>query len=260
MERMKNILPVVAFVIVLLSCAGNTATTPEQVATPVYIQSDTLEWFDSSRNRKIPIAVFSAAVNEKNAGLPVIIFSHGYGQNKGGDNFAYSYLTDYLSQSGYFVVSIQHELPTDDLLPMEGDPRIVRRSNWERGAENILFVLNELKKTYPDLNYNNVSLVGHSNGGDMSVLFTHQHPELINKLITMDHRRMPLPRIKTPKIYTLRSNDFPADEGVLPSEEENKSLGITIQLVQVSHNTMDDDGTEEERTIMRKYILEYLKD
>jgi predicted dienelactone hydrolase len=78
------------------------------------------------------------------------LFSHGYGQNKGGDYLAYSYLSEVLASKGFFVVSIQHELATDSLLPLTGNPQIVRRPFWERGAENILFVINELKRTNPN--------------------------------------------------------------------------------------------------------------
>jgi hypothetical protein len=34
-----------------------------------------------------------------------------------------------------------------------------------------------------------------------------------------------------PKIYTLRSNDYPADEGVLPGEEEQKKYQMTVQAI-----------------------------
>ncbi|MBK7227195.1 MAG: hypothetical protein IPH96_17950 [Saprospiraceae bacterium] len=84
---------------------------------------------------------------------------------------AYTYLTEYLAAKGFFVVSIQHELATDSLLPLKGNPQIVRRPFWARGADNILFVINELKRTNPDLDFNHISLIGHSNGGDMTALF-----------------------------------------------------------------------------------------
>jgi hypothetical protein len=60
-------------------------------------------------------------------------FTSGYGQNKWGDYLAYSYLTEFLAKKGYFVVSIQHELPTDSLLSLIGKLQIVRRSFWDRG-------------------------------------------------------------------------------------------------------------------------------
>ncbi|MBC8112109.1 MAG: alpha/beta hydrolase, partial [Verrucomicrobia bacterium] len=129
-------------------------------------KSDTLTLFDRLRNRKIPIAIYKPKVDNPE----IVIFSHGYGQNKGGNYLAYSYLTEYLASKGYFVVSIQHELPTDSLMPTTGIPQIVRRPFWERGTNNILFLINELKKSNPTLDFKHLTLIGHSNGGDMSML------------------------------------------------------------------------------------------
>ena len=172
---------------------------------------------------------------------------------------AYTYLTDFLASKGYFVVSIQHELRTDELLAMTGNLQESRRPNWERGTQNILFILKEIKRQYPQLNYNELALIGHSNGGDMSALFVHKYPELINKLITMDNRRMELPRTKKPKIFTLRSNDYPADENVLPAEKETKEYNIVIQPTNINHSNMDNDANEKEREFMTDKILEYLE-
>jgi predicted esterase len=86
-------------------------------------------------------------------------------------------------------------------------------------------------KNKPDLDYKHLTLIGHSNGGDMAALFGNQHPNLVYKIITMDNRRMFLPRTSIPKIYSLRSNDYPADEGVLPGEEEQKKYQMTVQAI-----------------------------
>ena len=125
---------------------------------------DTLRLYDAAREREIPIAVYQPVTklpNEK-----IVIFSHGYGHNYQKNYLVYSYLTDVLASKGYFVVSIQHELPTDSILPFTGIPQVVRLPFWERGVENILFVINSLKKTNPELNFEHIALIGHSNGGD----------------------------------------------------------------------------------------------
>nr|WP_317740100.1 alpha/beta hydrolase [Chryseobacterium soli] len=194
----------------------------------------------------------------KNPSQQIVIFSHGYGANQGGDYMIYSYLTKNLASKGYFTVSIQHELPTDQLIPKEGKPQVVRMPFWESGAENILFVLNELKKTKPDLDYKHLTLIGHSNGGDMTALFANKYPNLVYKIITIDNRRMYLPRTAIPKVYTLRSNDYPADEGVLPTAEEQKKYHIVIQNTPINHGKMDDKGSIEERKTLNDFILSYL--
>lgn len=246
-------------ILFLTSCLTNTPITALHSGTKTYhFKLDSLEMFDNSRNRKIPVAFYYPNPDKKIKNQQVIIFSHGYGQNRGGDNLRYSYLTENLASKGYYVVSIQHELATDDLLPMDGNLQVTRKPNWERGAENILFVLNKMKELKPNLDYKHLTLIGHSNGGDMTVLFAHKHPELVYKIISMDNRRMPLPRVSKPKIYTLRSNDFPADEGVLPKGNELKKYGIVIQQTQINHSSMDDDATTIEKKVMNEFIEEYL--
>lgn len=224
------------------------------------VQLDTLTLFDQSRHRKIPVAIYHPENNKKILNQQVVIFNHGYGLNKGGDYFVYSYLTEMLASKGYFTVSIQHELATDNLIPTEGIPQIVRRPFWQSGSDNILFVINELKKTNPDLDFRHLTLIGHSNGGDMAALFSNQHPNMVYKLITMDNRRMFLPRTSIPKIYTLRSNDYPADQGVLPDEGEQKKYHITVQPTLINHGHMDNKGSDEEKRILNNRILQYLSE
>jgi predicted peptidase len=216
--------------------------------------------YDQSRKREIPIAIYKPKTNVTKK-HQVVIFSHGYGQNKGGDYLAYSYLTEFLASKGYFVVSIQHELATDSLLPLTGIPQIVRRPFWERGADNILFVINELKKTNPDLDYKHVTLIGHSNGGDMTALFPQKYPKIVAKIITLDNRRMTFPKTKKVRVYSLRSSDQPADEGVLPTEKEVKKYKMKIiKLANTIHNEMDNDANEEQRKEIQKYILNFITD
>lgn len=221
---------------------------------------DTLKLYDQSRQREIPIAIYKPT-SKVSGKQKIIIFSHGYGQNKGGDYLAYSYLTEFLATKGFFVVSIQHELSTDSLLPLTGNPQIVRRPFWERGTDNILYVINELKKTNPDLDFKQITLIGHSNGGDMTALFPQKYPNIVEKIITLDNRRMALPKLKKAKVYTLRSSDQPADEGVLPTEKETKKYKIKIvKLANTTHNEMDDNANDEQRKEIQKYILTFIND
>lgn len=254
----KIYFPILLFVL-LTSCSNNKKSNFQASNNNYDVKLDSLELFDQARNRKIPVAIYHPVMAEKENKQQVIIFSHGYGENKGGDNRIYSYLTENLASKGYFVISIQHELPTDDLLPMEGDLKITRRPNWERGCENILYVLNEFKKTNTELDFKHLALIGHSNGGDMTALFATKHPELVYKIITMDNRRMPLPRVKHPKVYTLRSGNYEADKDVLPNEQEQKKYGMTVQFTSINHRDMDNDATNEERKILNTYIEEYLR-
>ena len=223
------------------------------------IKQDDLAFFDTARQRPIPVAIYRPSKETKHPVL--VILSHGYQANVPGANKNYSHLARALAGKGYYVASIQHELSTDSLIPTAGIPQIVRRSNWERGSANILYVLKELKRTKPNLDYQHVVLIGHSNGGDMSMLFAQQYPKLADKVITLDNRRMAFPRVAHPKLYSLRSSDQPADEGVLPTPEEQKQFGITvIKLPATIHNDMDDSGTPAQLEEIDRYVLKFLRE
>lgn len=229
-------------------------------ATAQQVEEDSMSLYDQDRDRVIPIALYKPAVKPKGR-QQLIIFSHGYGANKPGSNREYSYLTRFLAAQGYLVASIQHELPGDSLLPTAGIPRITRRSNWERGAENIMYVIQKFKRLKPELNYRNIILIGHSNGGDMSMLFAGEHPGMISKVISLDNRRMPLPRRSSPRIITLRSSDQTADEGVLPTAAEQDRYHIkVITFDDIKHGDMDDKGTPEQKTKITATILQLLND
>jgi len=122
-----------------------------------------------------------------------------------------------------------------------------------------LYVLQKIKQDYPQLKYDELTLIGHSNGGDMMVLFAHKYPNLANKIISMDNRRMEFPRTLKPKIFTLRSKDYPADENVLPTNEELKKYNITVQFTDINHSSMDNDANETEREYLKTKILGYLR-
>lgn len=216
-----------------------------------------LSLFDKSRNREIPVAVYLPKKIQK---ASLVIIGHGYGQNQLGANKGYSFIAKALAKKGYLVASIQHELPTDPLLPTSGDIQVVRKPFWDSGAANILYVINDFKKRYPNLDFSKTILIGHSMGGDISVTFVKKHPDLIGKLITLDHRRVALPRVVKPKIYSLRSSDQVADEGVLPSNVEQKKFNITIQkLPNTLHNDMNDNANAIQKKEMLNWIFKFLK-
>lgn len=227
--------------------------------TDFQVKADSLTLLDKVRNRFVPVALYLPDTKKNVPKQQVVILSHGYGGNKGGDNKAYTYLTEFLASQGYFVASIQHELPTDELLPTTGKPQEVRRPNWERGVQNILFVIEELKRRHPTLDYKHLTLIGHSNGGDMSMLFAHKYPEKVDKVISLDNRRMPFPRVHRPKIFSLRSSDQVADEGVLPTLEEQQNYKMRIiKLPNTIHNDMDDHANAEQRKEINSYMLDFL--
>ena len=257
MKSSLYVLTLLFYLSLAISAIQKTVAQPRSNAFTV--KTDSLNLFDKSRNRLVPVTLYLPSSSKKITAKKVVIFSHGYYQNLPGGNRKVSYLTEALASQGYFVASIQHELPTDSLIPATGIPQIVRRPFWDRGADNILFVINELKKSNPDLDVKNITLIGHSNGGDMTALFPQKHPGIVSKIITLDNRRMPLPKTIKPKVYSLRSSDQPADEGVLPTMEEQKRLNITIiKLPATIHNDMDNRGTPDQQKEIIAYVSEFL--
>lgn len=116
-----------------------------------------------------------------------------------------------------------------------------------------------MKRTNPELDFKHVNLVGHSNGGDMTVLFAHKCPNLVDKIISLDNRRMEFPGTPQPKVYSLRSSDQPADEGVLLTLAEQKKFGITIiKLPNTIHNVMSDRGNKGQKREINRYVMRFL--
>lgn len=215
--------------------------------------------YDSARNRVLPIAIYQPL--KENSRTNVVIFNHGYDGNKNSkSNQTYAYLNRFLSEKGFYVISIQHELSDDPLLAMEGDLMNTRMPNWKRGEENILFTIREFKKLKPALRWNELILIGHSNGGDMTMLVAAEYPELISKAISMDHRRMLMPRTKKPQLYTLRGCDYEADKGVLPDKQEQEKFQTTVlKLDGITHSNMGENGTKEQHDLINQCIYEFVR-
>src|SRR5665213_2913400 len=157
------------------------------------IRHETLNLFDTARQR--PVAVDLAVRRDyeikANAGfwrLPVAVISNGNTVK----NTEYSFLANAFAARGYLVASIQQDLPTDPpLMTKVGLPYVGRVGVYERSEANILFVVGQLKKRQPNADYDHLTLVGHSNGGDVSMYFAKQHPDLVSKVITLDNLRVP---------------------------------------------------------------------
>ena len=68
---------------------------------------------DKSRGRAIPIQIYTDKKTKGNSldgqKHPVVIINHGYGVK----NSEYSSIAKHLTEKGYLVISIQHDLDTD---------------------------------------------------------------------------------------------------------------------------------------------------
>ncbi|MBF9221341.1 alpha/beta fold hydrolase [Hymenobacter ruricola] len=223
------------------------------------MQTTQFELVDSSRQRVIPVAAYYAAA-ETGASTPtrkLALLNHGYG----GKNTDYTFIAQNLVAHGYYVASLQQDLPGDAPMPTAtGNVYQARYPYWARGVQTMLFALKALKRRQPGLDLRHVLVVGHSNGGDMAMLLAQQHPELVQKVISLDNRRVPFPRQRRPEILSLRSSDQVADPGVLPSPAEQAKYHTTIiQLPATLHNDMWDGATEAQKREINYLISRFLQ-
>lgn len=217
--------------------------------------------YDTARGREVPVAVY--APRSCKEALSPVIFNHGYDKHR--DINAHSYL-DYgylcraLADSGKYVISIRHDLDSDPLLPMVKPYCESRLLSWEKGERNILFVIDTFKKLYPHFNWDETALIGHSNGGDMVMLAITRHPGLAHKVVSLDHRRMPIPRISHPQILTVRGYDYPADAGVLPDAHEQSKFGIkVISVPGLGHSDIGAQGTPAQHAEVARIVVDFLR-
>jgi hypothetical protein len=229
------------------------------------IRHETLNLFDAKRNR--PVAVDLAVRRDyeikADAGywkLPVAIVSHGNTVK----NTEYSFLANIFAARGYLVASIQHDLPTDaPLMTKEGSLYVGRLKVYERGEANILFAIGEIKKIQPNADYDHLTMVGHSNGGDISMFFAQQHPELVRRVVTLDNLRVPfVTDDKALKILSFRSHDphFKTDPGVLPTDKGAKEAGIDIVKTEAQHTDMSDRGPDSVKESIQNSLDKFLSD
>jgi hypothetical protein len=228
------------------------------------IRHETLNLFDTARARpvSVDIAVRRDYEMKADAGywkLPVAIISNGNTVK----NTEYSFLANVLAARGYLVASIQQDLPTDPpLMTKVGLPYVGRLEVYQRGEANILFVLGQLKKLQPNADYKHLTLVGHSNGGDVAMFFAQQHPELASKVVTLDNLRVPFVLNDKMKILSFRSTDpnFKTDPGVLPTPQEARADGIDIVKTQFQHTWMSDRGPDSAKETIQATLDQFLGD
>jgi len=228
------------------------------------IRHETLSLFDATRQRPISVDLAVRRDYEMKANnglwkLPVAIISNGNTVR----NTEYSFLANVLAARGYLVASIQQDLPSDPpLMTRVGQPYVGRHAVYLRCEANILFVLGELQRLQPHADYDHLTLVGHSNGGDVSMYVAKQHPELVSKVITLDNLRVPFVLSDRMKILSFRSKDpnFKTDPGVLPPPEKAKPGGIDIVDTGALHTDLSDRGPQSVKEKIQETLDRFLKD
>src|SRR3978361_1887050 len=134
------------------------------------IRHDTLTFHDSARDNRlvgVDVAVRRDKEMQADAGmikLPVAILNHGNTVK----NTEYSFLANTFAARGYLAISPQHDLPTDPpMVTQVGELYVGRLPQILRGVANIHFAVDEMKKLQPNADYDHLTMVGHSMGGDI---------------------------------------------------------------------------------------------
>src|SRR5471032_205956 len=216
------------------------------------IRHETLTFKDPTRDNR-PVAVDIAVRRDKemqaNAGmitLPVAILNHGNTVKF----TEYSFLANVFAARGYIAISIQHDLPTDPpMVTKVGELYVGRQPQYLRGVANIKFAVEQMRNVQPNADYDDLTLVGHSAGADISMYFAKLYPERTKKVVTLDNLRVPFVINGRFRILSFRSKDpiFKTDPGVIPPEEVRKKAGIDVIQTDFRHNDMRDTGPDQAR-------------
>ena len=249
--------------IAVLVSVGALVTIAYFTASKWAIRHETITFLDPSRDNR-PVAVDIAVRRDKemqaNAGmikLPVAVLNHGNTVKF----TEYSFVANVFAARGYEVISIQHDLPTDPpMVTKVGEPYVGRLAQIQRGVANIRFAVAQMRDILPNADYDHLTVVGHSMGGDITMYFAKQYPEEIKKVVTMDNLRVPFIISGKFKILSFRSTDpqFKADPGVVPSSDICEKAGITVVTTQFQHNDMRDTGSENAKSSIQSMLDKFL--
>jgi hypothetical protein len=227
------------------------------------IRHQTITFYDTTRDNRpveVDIAVRRDKEMQADAGmitLPVAVLSHGNTVKF----TEYSFLANVFAARGYIAVSVQHDLPTDPpMVTKVGEMYVGRLPQYQRGVANIRFAMEEMKKIMPHANYDHLTLVGHSAGADISMLFAKMYPYETKKVVALDNLRVPFVTDGRFKILSFRSKDpqFKTDPGVIPDPEMCEKLGIEVVNTGFQHNDMRDTGPDQAKSSIEQMLDKFL--
>src|SRR3954464_14732046 len=251
--------------VTVLASAGALIALGYFTASKWAIRHETLTFYDTTRDNR-PVAVDVAVRWDRemqaNAGmvaLPVAILNHGNTVKF----TEYSFLANAFAARGYMAISIQHDLPTDaPMVTKVGELYVGRQPQYLRGIANIKFAVEEMQKVQPNATYDHLTMVGHSNGGDISMYFAKLYPDQIRKIVTLDNLRVPFLTDGRFKILSFRSKDpqFKTDPGVIPPEEVRQKSGIEVVQTGFQHNDMRDTGPDKAKATIQDMLDKFLED
>lgn len=248
--------------LIVAGCVAVAVLAAAFAAAKLAIHHQRLALFDTSRHRSVPVDLYARRDKEARAAagldvLPVAIVLHGNTVRSD----EYSFLANALAARGYLVASIQNDLPGDPKLSMQGSPYEGRLPAYERAVANIDFAISELKRIEPIADYDKLTLLGHSHGGDIAVFYAAGHGDTVTKVVTLDNLRVPLEFVRA-KVLSFRSlgGDFKPDAGVMPSKAECEKDGIQFVMTGAPHTDLSDRGPETLKQRILTTLSKFLDD
>jgi hypothetical protein len=148
-------------------------------------------------------------------------------------------------------------LPGDDTIAFEGDIQTLRKPFWERGAANNRYVYHELKRRNWISDDAKVTVMGHSNGGDISAYMAQTDSIIVDEFISLDHLRVHTPVKRSLRVLSLRAADKNPDPGVLPDEPYPSNFQV-LKLIQTNHSDLSDGNTVEQQKEILTPVIEFL--
>jgi hypothetical protein len=120
------------------------------------------------------------------------------------------------------------------------------------------FAVEQMRNVQPNADYDDLTLVGHSVGADISMYF----PEQTKKVVTLDNLCVPFVINGRFKILSFRSKDpiFKTDSGVIPPEEVRKKAGVDVIQTDFRHNDMRDTGPDQARESIQGVLDIFIED
>lgn len=231
-------------------------------------------FFDTKRSREVPVLCYLPKVKSKK--LSVVIFGPGYLSQqeiieqkyipmyKG-----YTYLAEYFTNKGYAFISIAHDILGDNDGLKSIDPNAIqheaRKHLYIRGVENMLFVIEELKKKDLNLDLDKFIVSGHSNGGDISKYFANLYSDRVSKMILFEARRCRFEITSFIELLMFEADDTSTDLEVMPvqnKEDNSKRSNIDWTIIKPRNalhtSYMDDYITKEIKTRVYKALDYFL--
>jgi hypothetical protein len=228
-----------------------------------FMNKKTLEFnfFDTNRQRQVPVICY---LHEKSSGkIPVVLFGPGYCSQQEIIEQKYlpvyknyTYLADYFTNRNYAFISIAHDVLGDNDGLESIDPTAnqheARKHLYIRGVENMLFVIEEMKKQNLDLDFKKFIVSGHSNGGDISKYFANLYSDKIIKMILFEARRCRFEVTNFIELLIFEADDTSTDLGVMPlenKEDNHKRSNLDWTIIKpkgaLHSSYMDDYITDE---------------